>query len=372
MMISIATGVGLQHKIREKIAGFKGHVQVVAFNNNTSEITDYPVALSTDLDERISRISGIEHVQAYATKFGILRTEKSFQGIVFKGVDSLYDWSFFKSYLRKGRLPKLGSKRSFEILMSEKTAGQLGLELGSTINTYFLKDEPGKLPNRRQFKVVGFYDTGYEEFDESFVLGDLKIIQQLNKWKDNQVGGIEILLDDFDQIQPKGVEIYNAMDSNLTSSTILEEFPAIFDWLALFDNNIAVILVIMVMIAGINMITALLVLILERTQMIGILKSLGSRNRSIAKIFLYNASYLIFRGMIWGNMIGIGLLLIQSQFELISLDPETYYVNTVPVHLSLDYILALNFGTLALCMLMLLLPTLIISKIDPVKVIRFD
>ncbi|MGB0776439.1 MAG: ABC transporter permease [Flavobacteriaceae bacterium] len=372
MLVAVATGVGLQVKIREKIAGFKGHVQITNFHNNTSQITDNPIDINQSFYPDFESVSGVSYVQPFATKFGVVRSPESFQGILYKGVDSTYNWTFFEEYLVEGRVPNLFDKRSNEILVSKLIAEDMKYELGDKVNTFFLKDKLGQLPNRRIFTVVGIYDTGYKEFDESLIYGDLRHIQRLNKWESNQVGGFEVVIDDFDQIQVKGVEIYNQIGSSLTSNTILEEFPAIFDWLAVFDNNIVVILIIMIMIAGINMITALLVLILERTQLIGILKALGASSKSIAKIFLYNAAYLILKGLFWGNIIGIGILWIQDYFGLISLDPQTYYVNTAPIYFSWISILALNIGTLLVCLLMLLLPAAIISKIEPSKVIKFE
>jgi len=237
---------------------------------------------------------------------------------------------------------------------------------------FFVKDDPNKAPNSRKFTVSGIFNSGFEEFDETFIIGDIKHIQRINKWEADQVGGFEIFVHDFDKLKETGFEIYNSIDPSLNAFTTAEKFPAIFEWLSLFDTNIIVIIAIMILIAGINMITALLVLILERTQMIGVLKALGNHNWSIRKIFLYNAAFLIGKGMLWGNAIGVGLLLIQKYFGLITLDPETYYVNQAPVHLSAYSLLWINLGTLILCLLMLIIPSFIVSKISPVKAIKFD
>jgi lipoprotein-releasing system permease protein len=372
MMISVATGVGLQHKIREKLAGFNGHIQITSFQNTTEEITDRPLSVNQDFYPDFKEVSGIEHMQVYATKFGLFRTDESFQGIVFKGIDSAYDWQFFQEYLQRGVLPDLGDELTQEVLISKIVADAMRLDLGDKISTFFIKADVNKLPNRRIFEVVGIYDTGYKEFDENLVFGDIRHIQRLNRWGPSEVGGFEVLLEDFDAIQSKGVEIYESLPPEMTSSTIYEDFPEIFDWLALFDNNIILILVIMVMIAGINMITALLVLILERAQMIGILKAMGAADKSIAKIFLYNAAYLILIGLFWGNLIGLGFLGAQEYFGFISLDSETYYVTKAPVYFSWTAFALLNIGTLLMCLIMLLIPTLIISKIEPSKVIKFE
>jgi lipoprotein-releasing system permease protein len=314
----------------------------------------------------------VKKIQVFATKAGIIRTPNEFEGIVLKGVDLNYDWSFFNEYLVEGNIPNIRGKLTNEVLISEKTANRLDLRSGNNFHMFFVKDDPNKAPNSRKFLVSGIFNSGFEEFDESYIIGDIKHIQKINKWEENQVGGFEIFVHDFDDLQETGFQVYSNIDPTLNAYTIAEKFPAIFEWLSLFDTNIIVIIGIMILIAGINMITALLVLILERTQMIGILKALGSNNWSIRKIFLYNASYLIGKGLLWGNFVGIGLLLIQKYFGLISLNPETYYVSQAPVFLNFKTIILINTGTLLLCLSMLIIPSYIVSKISPVKAIKFD
>ena len=372
MMISIATSVGLQKKIKEKISGFNGHIQISNYEENNSKITINPISLEQDFYPNFTDVEGIKNVQSYASKGGIIRTETDFEGVILKGVNLDYDWSFFESYLVEGLILKLDNDMSSEVLISKITSDRLGLKLGDTFNTFFVKNDPNKAPNVRKFTVAGIYNSGFKEFDENYIIGDIKQIQRLNKWEKNQVGGFEVLLDDFDELEEKGNEIYSIVPPTLNAETIAEKNPAIFEWLDLFDINVIVIIGIMILISGINMITALLVLILERTQMIGILKALGNSNWSIRKIFLYNAGYLIAVGLFLGNVIGIGILLIQKYFGIIKLNPETYYVNEAPVYLDFKYILLLNIGTLVLCLLMLLIPSYIVSKISPVKAIKFD
>ncbi len=372
MMIAIASGVGLQKKIKEKISGFNGHVQISNYEENNSKITINPVSLTQDFYPNFTDIDGIKNVQSYASKGGIIRTDTDFEGIVLKGVNIDFDWSFFETYLTEGSILNLSDEMSSEVLISKLTANRLELKLGDTFNTFFVKNDPTKAPNARKFKIVGIFNSGFKEFDENYIIGDIKQIQRLNKWSQDQVGGFEVLLDDFDELKVKGDQIYSSVPSTLNAVTIAEKYPTIFEWLSLFDNNIIVIIGIMVLIAGINMITALLVLILERTQMIGILKALGNSNWSIRKIFLYNAGYLISIGLLVGNVIGIGILLAQKYFGIIQLNPETYYVSQAPVYLNVQYILVLNIGTLVLCLLMLLVPSYIVSKISPVKAIKFD
>jgi lipoprotein-releasing system permease protein len=372
MLISIATGVGLQHKIKEKISGFNGHVQITNYEDNNSQITVTPISKEQEFYPNFSNVKGVKSVQVFATKAGIIRTDTDFEGVIFKGVDSEFDWSFFDGYLAQGTVLKLADSPSKTVLISKITADKLNLKIGDDFNLFFVKDDPNKAPNVRVFSIVGIYNSGFQEFDESYVIGDIKHIQRLNKWAPNEIGGFEVLLNDFDELEEKGDEIYKDVSSTLNAQTISEKYPAIFEWLHLFDTNIIVIIGIMILIAGINMITALLVLILERTQMIGILKALGSSNWSIRKMFLYNAAYLVTIGLFWGNLIGIGLLLIQKYFGLIQLNPESYYVSEAPVYIGIEYILLLNMGTLALCLIMLLIPSYIVSKISPVKAIKFD
>lgn len=371
MLISIATTVGLQKKIKEKISGFNGHIQIVNYEDNNSQITVSPISIDQDFYPEFKNVSGIKNVQSFATKAGVIRTETDFEGVIYKGVHSDYDWSFFQTYLVEGDLLKINQKRSDDVLISKYTSDRLKLKLNDKFNLFFMKDD-GSAPNVRQFTVVGIYNSGYKEFDENYVIGDIKHVQRLNKWQSDQIGGFEVLLNDFDQLDEKGIEVYNQVGSTLNAQTISEKYSPIFEWLELLNTNIVVIIVIMILIAGINMITALLVLILERTQMIGILKSLGSNNWSIRKVFLYNASYLIAKGLLWGNIIGIGLLLAQKYFGFIKLNPENYYVSEAPVYINLGTVLILNISTLILCMLMLLVPSYIVSKINPVKAIKFD
>ncbi|MEN8187349.1 MAG: FtsX-like permease family protein [Bacteroidota bacterium] len=372
MLFSVATGVGLQKKIKEKISGFNGDVQISYYDANNSKVTVNPISIHQDFYPDFKDVENIKKIQTFATKAGIIRTPDEFEGIILKGVDKNYDWTFFKDYLQEGEIPEFNAKPSDKVLISKTTSQKLRLRIGDTFHMFFVKDDPNKAPNSRKFKVSGIFNTGFNEIDEGFIVGDIRHIQRINKWKKDEVGGFEVLLEDFDELDRTGFEIYNNIEADLNAVTISERYPAIFEWLALFDTNIAVIIGIMILVAGINMITALLVLILERTQMIGILKALGNNNWSIRKIFLYNAAYLIGKGLLWGNIIGISLLLMQKYYGFIKLDPENYYVSQAPVYLDIKHILLLNIGTLILCLLMLLIPSYIVSKISPAKAIKFS
>ncbi|OAD90179.1 transmembrane permease [Aequorivita soesokkakensis] len=372
MLISIATGVGLQKKIREKVSAFNGDIIITNFDTNFSNDSQNPISKKQDFYPTFKNIDGIKHVQVSASKGGVIRTETDFEGVVVKGVGNDYDWEYFKDYLTEGKLPDFKGDLNEDILVSEYLANRLHLKLGDKVTTFFLNDEVSKTPRSRGFNIVGIYNSGFQQFDEQFIITDIRHIQRLNKWEDDQIGAFEVFINDFDEIIPIGNEVYNETGSTLDTQTIRQKYASIFEWLDLFDFNIIMIIGIMILVAGINMITALLVLILERTQMIGILKALGSSDWSVRKVFLYNAMYLIGVGLFWGNIIGIGLLLIQKYGKIFKLNPDTYYVNEAPVYLNWDYILILNAGTFLLCLLMLLIPSFIISKISPVKAIRFE
>ena len=372
MIISIATSIGLQQKIRQKVAAFNGHIQISGFNTNNSDVSAVAISTKQDFYPKFKSVSGINHIQGIAAKAGIIRTEDSFEGIIYKGVGKDYVWKDLSEYLISGRIPNVTADLNTEVLISQYLANRLNLKLNDSFNTFFMKDGDNKLPNSRRFKIVGIYNSGFEEFDATYLLGDIRHIQRFNKWNENEVGSFEVFIDDFDQISQKGQEVYKAIPSNLESKTILDKFYYIFDWLKLFDFNLVVILVIMIAVSTINMVVALLVLILERTQMVGILKALGANNWTVRKVFLYNAFYLIVRGLFWGNSIAIGLLLIQKYFGIIQLNPESYYVREAPVDINLLHILALNVGTIAICLLVLIIPSVIITKISPAKTIRFE
>ncbi len=372
MLVSIATGIGLQKKIREKVAGFSGHIVISNFDNNQSKTTQQPIPLTQNFYPEFTEVSGVKQVQIFATRPGVIRTASDFEGIVLKGVGKEYDWSFFKAYLVAGTLPAFQDKVSKEVLVSKKIADRMQLQVNDTFDTFFVKESTQGLPKRRVFKVAGIYDTGFEEFDKNLIVGDIRQVQKLNKWSENQIGGFEVFLDDFNTIEHKSLEIYQYIDPTLDSRNLFEQFPQIFEWLKLFDGNIAIIIIIMVIVAGINMITALLVLILERSQLIGVLKTMGASSWSIRKIFLYNASYIIGRGLLLGNAIGLLIIFLQYQFEWITLDPKNYYVHVAPVYISVSHIILLNVGTLLLCVCMMLIPSIIITKISPAKSVKFS
>ena len=374
MLVAIATGVGLKHKIREKVAAFNGHIQIYNYDNNVSDVSVVPVSVNQEFYPEFTSVDGISHIQAVASKAGIIRTEDTFEGIIAKGVGKDYNWEVFSEYLQEGRLPDFKGELNTEVLMSSFMARRLQLKVGDEFFTFFLKDEdPSKTPNQRKFKIAGIYDSGFEEFDAKYLFTDIRHIQRVNKWQEDQVGNFEIFLLNFEDIDTKTKEIYGKTLSNLDTQNIKNKYYKIFEWIGLFDFNIALIIGIMIIVGGINMITALLVLILERTQMIGILKALGSPNWSIRKVFLYNATYLITIGLLWGNLIGLGIIWFQGTYRIFKFpNPKEYYIDYIPVHIDFPTVLILNLGVLILCLLMLLIPSYIITKITPVKAIKFE
>ena len=372
MLIAIATGIGLQQVIRDKIVAFNGHIIITHFDSNNSDETYIPISKNETIYKNYKDIKGINYLQSSTTKFAVIRTEKDFEGIIIKGVDEKYRWKYFKNFLVQGRLPNYKKERNNEVLLSQHIANRLNLKLNDNFQVLFGKNLQ-KLPRIMSFKIVGIYNSGFQEFDEKICLADQRHLQRINKWEEDQVGQFEIFINDFEALDQVSNKVYNYASYNLNTKSVTNKYPHIFEWISIFDQNTLLIIVIMIIVAGINMITALLVLILERTNMIGLLKALGATNLSIRKIFLYNAAYLIGLGLLWGNIIGLGLLFAQKYFQLLKFpNPKDYHISVIPVHLSLDYIVLLNIGTFITCLLMLYIPSIIISKINPVKAIRFN
>jgi len=372
MLIAIATGIGLEHKIRDKAVAFNGHITISNFDSNQSEGSQVPVSVNQDFYPEFNAVEGVSHIQAVANKFGIIRTSTDFEGLFLKGVGTDYDWRYFKEFLIEGRLPKYTQKYSNEVLISKYLADRLGFVVGDSFQMYFMKSDSSKPPSIMKYAVVGIFNSGFEELDKTYVIGDINHVQRLNRWDKNQIGNFEVFISNYNDLERLGNEVYAQTPSTLDAMTVKQKYATIFEWIPIFTTNIYGIIGIMILVGAINMITALLVLILERTQMIGILKALGSSNWSIRKVFLYNASYLIACGLFWGNLIGVGILLLQKQFEFLKLDPTVYYVTVAPVYLDWIYVLLLNLMTFVLCLLMLLIPSFLISKIVPVKAIQFE
>ncbi|MCD6091927.1 MAG: ABC transporter permease [Bacteroidales bacterium] len=371
MLLSVSIVTGFKKEVREKVTGFAGHIQISKYDSNSSFET-LPIVFSDSLRQGLEEIKGIKHVQSVATKAGIMQAKEDILGIVLKGVGDDFDATFFAQNLLEGHFPNIkADKISNEILISKKIADQLQLDLKDTVRVYFINNTETNTRGRRLF-VSGIYETSLEEFDESFVLADQRHVQRLNNWTDDQVSTIEIFVKDFDQMEAITELVYSKLDYNLTASNAKDRFPQIFDWLALQDINVVVILALMLLISSVSMISTLLVLILERTTTIGVLKALGAQNVSIRKIFLYQAVYIIVRGLFWGNLLGIGLAVLQKYFGLIKLDQANYYMSEVPINLAVLPLLGVNALTLIIILLFLLIPSFVVSKINPVAAIRYE
>jgi lipoprotein-releasing system permease protein len=378
MIISVSVITGFKKEIREKVIGFGSHIQIINFDSNNSYETQ-PVSKNQSFLEELIQLRGVKSVHPFGTKPGMIKTDDNIQGIVFKGVDERYDWEFFRKNLVEGTLPEINdTARSNQALISQQVSKLLRLDTGDAVVLYFI-NENESTPRMLQLKISGLYRTSLEEFDNIFLIGDLRQIQRLNGWDSNQISGFEVFIEDFERISETEQTIRNIVldysrenDAILRTTNITREYPQIFDWLSILDMNVWVILILMSMVAGFNMISGLLVLILERSRMIGVLKALGSRDKSVRRVFLYLSVFLTTRGMIWGNVIGTVLVLIQYFFKVVKLNPTTYYVDFVPVNFSILHILLLNAGTIIATTLMLVIPSYFVSKISPDKIIRFE
>lgn len=378
MIVSVAVVTGFKNEIRNKVIGFGSHIQLVNYDSNSSYETQ-PISKNQPFLEDVRQVGGVNYLQPFATKPGMIKTDEYIQGIVFKGVDTDFHWDFFKQNLLEGRVPLFNdSSRVNEIILSKYVSDLLHLKLNDKAVIYFI-NENEVIPRLRQMEVCGIYDTGFEEFDKLFILGDLKQVQRLNDWNNDQVTGFELILNRFDKLDEIEQEIrsiiisYRSEDAEvIRTESITRMYPQIFDWLDILDMNVWIILLLMVIVASFNMVSGLLVLILERASMIGVLKAMGSQGWSIRKIFIYLSVFLTGRGMLWGNLIGIAIVALQSIFHIIKLDPSSYYVSFVPMNLSLLHILLLNLGTVAITSVILIIPSWLISKISPDKTMRFD
>ena len=378
MILSLAIGFGFKKEIRQKIIGFGSHIQIMNYDYNQSYETN-PISPSPELLESLRSVAGVKHIQKFATKPGMIKTENAIQGIVLKGISTDFNWTFFKDIIVDGDTLQLdNSKRSSGILISRKLAQMLHLSVGDDLRMYFLQKDK-IAPRGRKFSIKGIFDSNLPEFDKLYAIVDIKQVQRLNNWNGTQISGLEIQIDDFENIEKTGAEVSSVATSFIDESgimlrtrTILDLQPQIFGWLDLLDMNVLVILVLIMIVAGFNMVSGLLILILERTNMIGILKALGIQNSSLRKVFLYLATFIVGRGLVWGNFIGVSFCMIQKYTGMIKLDPENYYLETVPIQITFWHLLILNVATILLTTLMMLGPSYLASKISPVKAIRFD
>ena len=369
MLISIAVVVGFKNQIKDKVVGFVAPIHIQALNQNES-IEETPFLFDSVLNARLDK-PFITEMHPTANKAGIIKTDEEIQAVVLKGVDHDYNWSYIGSYLVDGEIPQYAeNQRSNDVVISNIIAHKMQLNVGDPVRIWFV-DQDLKARGRK-FNVKGIYETGLQECDERYVYCDLDQIRKLNGWNNNEIGHLEIWVDDEKQINDYNEQIYYSIPTHLVSYSAMETYPQIFDWLELQDMNVVIIIVLMLLVAGITIISMLLIIILERTSTIGLLKSMGASNGLIRSIFLKRSCRILLIGMAIGNVVGIGLCLIQKFTNLITLSPESYYLSAVPIELNIWNILALNAGTMILWVLMLLLPTMLINNIRPSKSIRFE
>jgi lipoprotein-releasing system permease protein len=375
MILAVAILTGFKQEIRDKVVGFGSHIQIMNFDSNISFETT-PINGNQEFIPKIKAIPGIKHIEVFATKAGIIKTDEDIQGVVLKGIGSDFDWNYFKGNMVEGSVFTVtDTGRTDKVIISKKIADMLRLKNGDSFAMHFIQDPP----RMRKFTISGIYETSLEEFDKMYVFCDIGHIKRLNGWEDDMVSGFEIFIDDFDRLDEMTLAIRDVIGYKITEedtkfkvTNIRIRYPQIFDWLNFQDINVIIIILLMLVVAGFNMISGLLILILEKTNMIGIFKALGSDDKTIRRVFLYQAAYLIAKGLVWGNVIGIGLAFLQLKTGIITLDPSSYYIKTVPVNLELAHILLLNAGTMASIVVMLLVPSKLISRITPVKAIKYD
>ncbi|HHX31194.1 MAG TPA: ABC transporter permease [Bacteroidales bacterium] len=375
MIIAVCIIVGFKNEVRGKVVGFGSHIQITAFETNNS-YEHPPIALSDSLSQILSSNKEIKHFQEFITKPGIIKTDNDFMGVVLKGVGESYDWDFFKTNMLEGDvIHRNDTSTTNSAIISKSIASKLHLNVGDRFTCYFVQD-----PVRaRRFDIVGIYETNFEDWDKLFIITDKEILGKLNDWEEDLVSGIEVLVNDYSNLDITTQNLFFQMSSYndrlgnaLYTRSIKDINPMIFNWLSLLDMNVWVIITLMLIVSGFTMISGLLIIILERTNMIGMLKSMGARDLSIRKVFLYLSAFLIGRGMLWGNIIALIFCIVQDRFQILKLDPSTYYLSAVPVDLNPLYIILLNVGTLIVSLLMMIGPSYLVAKITPSKSIRFE
>ena len=374
MILSVSIVVGFKKEVRGKVVGFGSHIQIENYDNNTSYQT-FPIFANDSLVDAVKNIEGVKHVERYTNREGIIKTDDDFQGVIFKGVAEDYDWTFFEQNLVEGKIFTPNDTIGNYVLLSSVVANKLKLKLGDDFLAYFLQEKI----QVRKFIISGIYNTNFEDYDNLYVITNQPLLQKLNKWEPEQVTGLEVLVKDYDQLDDVAQSVFLEMitytdkdGSTLFTRSIKDINPNIFGWLELLDMNVIVIIALMFAVSGFTMISGLLIIILEHTNMIGILKTMGHSNSKIRKVFLYVSSFLVLKGMMWGNIIAISVILIQKYFGVLKLDPTSYYVSEVPVTFNILYIILLNVATLLISVLMMVGPSYLIAKISPAKSIRFE
>ncbi|MAS68183.1 MAG: transmembrane permease [Flavobacteriaceae bacterium] len=368
MLIALGTGVGLKNEIGEKVAAFSGHIRLTALGNSQHQQTLKPLDNAITYQNQLHQFPNTLAVQSVAYVPGVILNNTAFDGIIYKGIDENFNTNFFSFF---GIADTIALPTKNDIWISSELAKKLTLKVGDRVPIYFASSQTS-MPKRRSCTIIGLFDTGFADYDKTYVIGHLDIIRSLYGWDKNQIGAFEIFLNDDTNLDFDTNNIYDSIDAIVDVKHVEDQFPEIFSWIKLFGTNISLIIIIMIIVGGVNMITALLVLILEQTQLIGITRVLGAKVGSLQQLFLIQGAYLIGVGLVWGNLIGLGLLFLQHQTGFISLDPNTYYVKEVPVYMDVTTVLWLNALTLAVCMVLLLLPSFIISRIPPTQVLKIN
>ena len=371
MIVSVAVGLGMQKEIKNKISAFEGDISIQSFNNTINENSTNPILPSKQFLKDLKKNPEVKNFEKIISKFGIVRTLNDFDGLYFKGVEEGYDFSKIEGYIIQGRLPVFTELFSNDVLISKTLADKLKLEINSSFQILFSKSDNSQ-PNILRLNVVGIYNSGFEELDSKYLFGDIKQLRRILKFNENEISSLEIKLNNQSVLEDVAEEIYLNSPSNYDVITTKEKYFSIFEWIELFDKNIYAIIFIMIIVASINIISILVVLILERINMIGVLKALGMTNISLQKLFIYTSSYLIFFGIIIGNTIGLIILFIQKKYKIISLDPKIYYVDSIPVFIESSQVISLNLIVFFLCILSILIPSMLISKINPKDSIKFN
>lgn len=374
MLISTSLVNGFRATISDKVYGFWGHINISRQSLRNS-FDDMPIQEDTSFEQAVEAIPGVVNIQTYARKAGIIKTKTAMEGVILKGIGADFNWTSFKPYIIKGDgITLTDSVVSRGTLLSKNTADRLNFSVGDSVLVHIIdQKENGEYAQMfRKLRVNGIYNTGLAEFDQLFMLVDIRHIQRLNNWSAESIGGYEVFIENPEDIRAVEKQVDKAADPFWEVQTIQEIIPSVFDWLNLQKVNEWIILVLMFLVALINMVTSLLILILERANMIGILKAMGAYNTTIRKIFLFNAGHIIFWGMVVGNILGIGLCMLQQQFGLIKLPEESYYVSVAPVKIDILWILGLNICTFVVSLVFLVIPSLIVARIRPIKAIRFN
>lgn len=371
MLVAIGTSLGLQREIKAKTIALSGDLRIAPFENNNSSLSVRPIHSDEVTPTIESNIQTIKHAYPFVTKGVLLKTKNEFEGAILKGVSQHFPWEELSSYLKKGAFPSFEGAISKEMLLSVSLARKLNLNIGDRVSAYFQSQEEGRLPRIRYFILSATFQTGFPDFDDNYAFVDMRHLQKLNGWDEDQMGGYEVFLNDDSDTSVFAENVYAALPPHIDVQTVDQLYQGIFDWIALFDFNVLIILMVMILVGTLNMATALLVLIIERSRMIGVLKALGATTAQVQKIFLFNAAYIIAKGLLWGNGLGLLLLFSQVKWQWMQLDPATYFVSSVPVYLPLHYILGLNVLVLTICVGLLWIPSRIVGGIEPSRVLRF-